>query len=133
MSKIATLPAGLIALTLAACGVAGAATIQGSAPLAARPEGLRCGLVVNETGGRLAIAARVAAATPVAGSYALSIQRAGGGGAARINQGGDFATRAGEDLTLAETTLSGGAAGLTARFTIRTGGIDHDCPVVARF
>lgn len=131
MSKIATFPAGLIALTLAACGVAGAATIQGSAPLADRPEGLRCGLVVREEAGRVAIAARVSSTGALTGSYALSIRSAGG--AARISQGGDFATRAGQDLTLAETMFSGGTEGLAARFTVTTGEIAHDCPVVSRF
>jgi len=115
MTRFATLPAGMIALALAACGVAGAATIQSGSPLARAPDRLRCALIEG----------RVTAAGPAQGSYALRISQ---GTATRISQGGDFTLRAGEQLSLGQAQFSGSGGTLAASFTVESGGVRHDCP-----
>jgi hypothetical protein len=125
MTRFATLPAGMIALALAACGVAGAATIQSGSPLARAPDRLRCALIVTQSGGQTLVEGRVTAAGPAQGSYALRISQ---GTATRISQGGDFTLRAGEQLSLGQAQFSGSGGTLAASFTVESGGVRHDCP-----
>ncbi len=125
MIRTATIPAGLIALALAACGVAGAATIQGGSPLAQASDRLRCALVVTRSDGQVAVEGRVTAASAAQGSYALRISQ---GTATQIAQGGDFTLRAGEVLTLGQAQFSGRSGDLAASLTIESGGVRHSCP-----
>lgn len=125
MTRFATLPAGLIALALAACGVAGAATIQTGSPLARAPDRLRCALIVTQSGDQIAVEGRVTAAGPARGSYALRISH---GAATQISQGGDFSLHGGEELSLGQAQFSGHPGELAASFTIESGGVRQPCP-----
>lgn len=131
MAKLHSLPAGLAALSLAACGMAGAASMTGGSPAFAAAEPLACALVVREAGGMVAIEARLRAAVATAGDYALRLQS--GGGATSINQGGGFAVAAGEEIVLGAATLSGRARDLAADFSVTAAGQRIDCPVAAEF
>lgn len=138
MPHFAILPAGLGALALAACGVAGAATLQGRTPPAdpatltrAAAAPLACALVLRESAGSVAVAGHLTATVAAEGSYALRISQQSAGGSSQIVQGGDFVARPGEPVTLGEASFTGRAADLTATLTIETGGQTYDCPLAA--
>lgn len=131
MTRFLTLPAGLAAICLAACGVAGAATIQSGAPLARAPEPLRCALVIRESGGMVAVEARLAAERAAEGSYSLRIIQRSAGGSSQVVQGGDFTARAGQRLTLGEASFAGRARDLAAALIVESGGRTIDCPAAA--
>jgi hypothetical protein len=126
---------GLVAITLAACGVAGAATMPGGAPADAAPQAgtLACALVITEGRGMVSLAAQVRSPVAVSGSYALSVGRGGGDGSATIDQGGGFTARAGETLTLGRIDMNGRARDLSTAFTIEARGQRLTCPLSASF
>jgi len=122
------IPAGLVVLTLAACGAAGAATMSGGAPAAVAT--LRCELVVAERRGMVDIEGRLTSPVATTGDYALRISQRGGGNSAVIAQDGTFAAAAGEMLTLGQASMSGSAANLNTTLTLRWQGQTLECPTV---
>ena len=124
------LPAGLVILTLAACGAAGAATLAPDTSAVLDAPALRCELIVAESAGQVRIEGRVQSDFAATGAYALRISSRASGNSAVIAQDGTFAAAAGEVVTLGQASLSGRAADLNTALTLDWQGQDLTCPVV---
>ena len=123
------IPAGIVILTMAACGAAGAATMSGGAPAAATA--LRCELVVVERRGMVEIEGRLSSPLATTGDYALRISQRGGANSAVIAQDGTFTAAAGQVVTLGQASMSGRAANLDTTLTLRWQGQTLECPQVS--
>ena len=60
-------------------------------------------------------------------SYALRVEKTGGGGSSTINQGGDFDAKAGETATLSSVSLGGKGARFKATLDVTIGGKTVSC------
>jgi hypothetical protein len=133
--KIAPLPATLAALSLAACGMAGAATIGTGSPGLARPvataaPAFACTLRMRPApGGGTVLQAEVTAARAMSGIWDLAVTQSGGGGSAVLSQDGRFRLAGGEALVLSDMALSGPARAIAATLTIAHEGRETRCPV----
>ena len=114
------LPAALI---LAGAGVAAACTSSIAATSAATSAPFACEIAVTETATGTRFESRLQAVEPVAGSYRLSLAGRG----TNIRQGGAFAARAGETLTLGQSMLSGAASAVEAELTVTVDGQSYRC------
>lgn len=114
------LPAALI---LAGAGLAAACTTASTASTAEATAPFACEISVTESGNRTRFEGRLQAAEPVSGSYSLSLAGRG----TNIRQGGGFAARAGETVTLGQSMLSGPAASYQTELTITVGGQTYSC------
>ncbi|MCC7320271.1 MAG: hypothetical protein IT542_04755 [Rubellimicrobium sp.] len=128
MPAITPAHAALAALTLAACGAAGAATLARGSPLARAADPALCTLAIRETGAGVEIEGRLTATTRLSGSYDLRIARAGASGSAQMTQGGTFTAEPGQEIALGSVGLSGRARDLDAALTVEIGVRRLTCP-----
>ena len=124
------LPAGLVILTLAACGAVGAATLAPDTSAVLDAPALRCELIVAERAGQVWIEGRVQSEFAASGAYALRIASRNAGNLAVIAQDGAFTAAAGQVVTLGQASLSGRAADLDTTLTLEWQGDNLICPVV---
>jgi hypothetical protein len=120
-----TLALGLAALILTACAMAmGGPPGPASRGVTGTPGApFACALDIRQEGNAVALAGSVEARSALQGTYALRIRGAG----TSIDQGGDFAARAGETVGIGDARLSGRAADLDATMTITVGGRSVPC------
>lgn len=91
---------------LAAAGLAAlAAGSSGVAATDAQP-GLRCEILVERSGGMIAVAPTVASDEAISGAYRLTLSGASAAGRTGIRQGGPFTAQAGETVRLSRTMVS---------------------------
>ncbi|MCB1488335.1 MAG: hypothetical protein KDJ88_12880 [Bauldia sp.] len=89
---------------------------------------VRCVINSGASGGMLTLQGLVSADVDAAGSYRFTVRNTGGGGGAKVSQGGDFALVAGETATLGQVMLgSNGTTIYDARLTITVDGETLEC------
>ena len=115
-----------LAVLLAACGVARAATLQGSAPLAQGAP--RCALHLTAAGSLLSLQARATSPQEATGHYGLSVPTRDG--SALIDQAGPALLPAGQEVILSEIAFTGRAAMLQPSLTLTVAGTSQTCPLV---
>lgn len=116
--------------TAAALGALGLAALAaaGTADTIAKPLPFTCGVSVDDMVGAVSLTAFVDARTDMAATYALSIVKAGGGGSARIDQGGAFEVDAGKRAVLGQTVMGGRPGQYDIDFTLDWNGTRYRCP-----
>lgn len=125
---------GIAAVVLTACAMVSNGGMPQAAVLAPRapasdmaPEAaLTCALSAVERGGSVILTGQVLSTNPVSGSYDLRIRR---GGSLSMDQGGEFAARAGQPQDIGMAQLSGRAADYDTALTLTVAGRDVDCPL----
>ncbi len=128
MTKLSVFPHPIaaIAALVTALGVGVAASSDASvAPLP-----LTCGVAVTDTGRMVEITARLAADEAITGTYSLEIVKHSRGGSANLRQGGAFALKAGEDVTLGRSLMSGAPGDFDATLTLEWNGKTLTCPAI---
>ena len=115
-----------LAVLLAACGMAGAATMQGSAPLAQGP--VRCALHLTAAGRLISLQARATSPQDATAHYGLSVTSRDG--SLVIDQAGPALLRAGQEIVLAEIAFTGRAESLAPDLTLTVAGQSQACPLV---
>jgi len=119
---------GIAAVVLTACAMVsngGMPQSAGVAPAATAPA-LTCALTAVERGGSVILTGQVMSADPVSGSYDLRIRR---GASLSMDQGGDFAVRAGQQQEIGMAQLSGKAADYDTALTLTVAGTEMPCPL----
>lgn len=103
----------------------GCTALAGNPDRTALPVGaLSCHVETSARGSALTVTGHVTATEAIAGDYHLRVALGG----VLMNQGGDFALRAGETAQLGQVTLNGPPAGLDVDLTLETGGRRLRCP-----
>lgn len=110
--------AGLFALFLGT-GAATASTV-------AIDETPRCEIQITQQGNMMSLQGVYRAEAATTGSYGFQVASSGGGGNSRINQGGEFSAKAGEEVTLG-TVMLGANARYDASLTVQAGGERLEC------
>ncbi len=89
---------------------------------------MSCGVEMNDTGRMVEITARLATDEDMSGSYSLEIRKSSRAGSANMRQGGAFALKAGEDVTLGRSIMSGEPEDFDIDFTLEWNGLTLTCP-----
>lgn len=86
----------------------------------------RCEIRVMSQGGTMSLQGVYRADAAISGSYGFQVASHSGGGSSRINQGGAFDAKAGEEIALGTVTL-GANARYDASLTVTAGGETLEC------
>jgi hypothetical protein len=121
-----------VAAMVAAIGVATAAASGGEpAPAASTPAGsdagsFRCEIQAKPMGGSVALAAVVHANAAVSGSYKFKVVSGGRAGSSNIDQGGPFAAKGKDTVTLGTVSVGSGGT-YNATLTVTANGVIATC------
>jgi hypothetical protein len=132
MSGIHKSAALALPLLAAAIGVAAASAAGGAGSVApAIPPGsdagsFRCEIQAKPMGGMTSLAAVVHANVAMSGSYSFKVASGSRGGSSNINQGGPFAAKGKELVTLGTVSVGPGAA-YNATLTVTANGVTATC------
>ena len=122
--SLASLAGGAIAMV--AVGTASYANSLDKQVQDARPGEPFCEVTAQTTDNAVTIEALFHAHVAVQGSYMLSVRSSGGAGSTNINQGGGFATKGVETITLGTATV-GGSPAYDVELVVDTDGQTHTC------
>lgn len=111
---------------LAAAGLAALAAGTSGATATDAQHGLRCEILVERSGGMIAVAPTVASDEAISGAYRLTLAGASASGRTSIRQGGPFTAQAGETVRLSRAMVSASAA-TDAELEIDAGGETVAC------
>ena len=130
LSAVALLPVFLpVAIGLGVVALTGPAAQPAHA--GGGGDGARCEIRVSKRGGATTLEGFVVAASPISGSYRISVTSSGGGGGSDIDQSGQFSAGPGGPVSLGVVSLGGSPGGYRADLTVKWNGGSTRCSETA--
>lgn len=102
--------------------------IAASSEAETTPLPMQCAVELNDTGTMVEITARLASDEAISGRYSLEIHKSSPSGSANMRQGGAFTLKAGQDVTLGRSVMSGNPEDFDIDFTLEWNGMTLTCP-----
>ena len=128
MTKLSLFPHPIPAA--AALFVALGVGIAASSEAETNPLPMSCAVEMHDTGRMVEITARLATEEAIDGTYSLEIHKSSRGGSANMRQGGAFELKAGDDVTLGRSMMSGNPEDFDIDFSLEWNGMTLSCPSI---